>query len=293
MRGLWFYYSTIVCSLVALIPLCENMPSGTAFKPGDIVTAMNGKTIEVKPNINILCNATMFEVVSCIGPNGYVQQSKSSLGGGKVFSDGNIVEPLSISMKPFNWGDRNWRVKWSYIVASIRDFSVLCDGCTATEHTVILNTHAENWTTTWVCSHQRCLAFRSSIMQSCHVSDLQVDNTDAEGRLLLADALTYAHSFSPSTIIDLATLTGAVDVALGSGAAAVFTTDDDLWSEIHQVHRHTYTPHWFIAGNLGVFINREWLFHRCVKKHFGVNKKCLMVFSIDCVLIIGEQSEPK
>ena len=133
-----FIFSNIVFSLVALIPLCENMPSGTAFKPGDIVTAMNGKTIEVKPNINILCNATMFEVVSCIGPNGYVQQSKSSLGGGKVFSDGNIVEPLSISMKPFNWGDRNWRVKWSYIVASIRDFSVLCDGCTATEHTVIL-----------------------------------------------------------------------------------------------------------------------------------------------------------
>ena len=59
-------------------------------------------------------------------------------GGGKVFSDGNIVEPLSISMKPFNWGDRNWRVKWSYIVASMRDFSALCDGCTATEHTVIL-----------------------------------------------------------------------------------------------------------------------------------------------------------
>ena len=46
-------------SLVALIPLCENMPSGTAIKPGDIVTAMNGKTIEVKPNQYILCNTTM------------------------------------------------------------------------------------------------------------------------------------------------------------------------------------------------------------------------------------------
>ena len=67
------------------------------------------------------------------------------------------------------------------------------------------------------------------------LSHLQVDNTDAEGRLLLADALCYAHSFSPSTIVDLATLTGAIDVALGSGAAAVFTTDDDLWSDLHQV----------------------------------------------------------
>ena len=34
--------------VVALIPLCENMPSGSAVKPGDVVTAMNGKTIEVK-----------------------------------------------------------------------------------------------------------------------------------------------------------------------------------------------------------------------------------------------------
>jgi aminopeptidase len=104
-------------SLVAIIPLCENMLSGTAIKPGDVVTAMNGKTIEV-------------------------------------------------------------------------------------------------------------------------------DNTDAEGRLLLADALTYAHSFSPSTIIDLATLTGAIDVALGSGAAAVFTTDDDLWSEIHQAGQVTGDRVW-------------------------------------------------
>ena len=48
-----FYYSNIVCSLVAIIPLCENMPSGTAIKPGDVVTAMNGKTIEVEANIVI------------------------------------------------------------------------------------------------------------------------------------------------------------------------------------------------------------------------------------------------
>ena len=64
---------------------------------------------------------------------------------------------------------------------------------------------------------------------------LQVDNTDAEGRLLLADALCYAHSFSPSTIIDLATLTGAIDVALGSGASAVFTTSDSLWTDLQEV----------------------------------------------------------
>ena len=62
-----------------------------------------------------------------------------------------------------------------------------------------------------------------------------MDNTDAEGRLLLADALHYSHTFSPHTIIDLATLTGAVAVALGTGAAGVFTTDDQLWNALHQV----------------------------------------------------------
>ncbi len=64
---------------------------------------------------------------------------------------------------------------------------------------------------------------------------LQVDNTDAEGRLLLADTLCYAHTFNPQAIVDLATLTGAIDVALGSGAAAVFTTSNLLWQQLHKV----------------------------------------------------------
>ena len=67
------------------------------------------------------------------------------------------------------------------------------------------------------------------------LSTLQVDNTDAEGRLLLADALCYSHSFTPSAVIDLATLTGAIDVALGSGAAAVFTNSPPLWDKLHMV----------------------------------------------------------
>ena len=58
-------------------------------------------------------------------------------------------------------------------------------------------------------------------------------DTDAEGRLLLADVLCYSHSFNPSAVIDLATLTGAIDVALGSGAAAVFTNSPPLWDKLH------------------------------------------------------------
>ncbi|KAG5848250.1 hypothetical protein ANANG_G00096480 [Anguilla anguilla] len=63
---------------------------------------------------------------------------------------------------------------------------------------------------------------------------IQVDNTDAEGRLILADALCYAHSFNPKAIINAATLTGAMDVALGSAATGVFTNSDWLWSRLHK-----------------------------------------------------------
>merc|ERR1719369_1221907 len=58
---------------------------------------------------------------------------------------------------------------------------------------------------------------------------IQVDNTDAEGRLILADALHYASLGRPRAILDMATLTGAMSVALGAGAAGVFTGSDALW----------------------------------------------------------------
>ena len=58
---------------------------------------------------------------------------------------------------------------------------------------------------------------------------VEVGNTDAEGRLILADALTYAKKeYDPDVIVDLATLTGACIVALGSSVAGLFSNDDDL-----------------------------------------------------------------
>jgi leucyl aminopeptidase len=57
---------------------------------------------------------------------------------------------------------------------------------------------------------------------------VEVHNTDAEGRLVLADALAYATTLSPDAIVDLATLTGAAITALGSFAAAVMSNDEDL-----------------------------------------------------------------
>ena len=61
---------------------------------------------------------------------------------------------------------------------------------------------------------------------------VEILNTDAEGRLVLCDALSYAKRYKPKAIVDVATLTGACIVALGSHASAVFSKDDDLAQEL-------------------------------------------------------------
>lgn len=63
---------------------------------------------------------------------------------------------------------------------------------------------------------------------------IEIVNTDAEGRLILADALTYAQkNWNPGGIVDIATLTGACAVALGKGNAGLFANDDTLADLLH------------------------------------------------------------
>ena len=57
---------------------------------------------------------------------------------------------------------------------------------------------------------------------------IEVLNTDAEGRLILADALTYCQRFKPKLIIDMATLTGTCIVALGHHLSGLMSNSDDL-----------------------------------------------------------------
>ncbi len=66
---------------------------------------------------------------------------------------------------------------------------------------------------------------------------VEVDNTDAEGRLMLADALHYAARFNPDVVIDFATLTGACVVALGHEAAGIMGNDDELIDDPAQARR--------------------------------------------------------
>jgi leucyl aminopeptidase len=70
------------------------------------------------------------------------------------------------------------------------------------------------------------------IVTSMSGQTIEIINTDAEGRLVLADVLWYARKFKPKLMIDLATLTGAIIVALGHEHAGLFSNDDKLAERI-------------------------------------------------------------
>ncbi len=72
----------------------------------------------------------------------------------------------------------------------------------------------------------------------------EVDNTDAEGRLILADALAYAGRFKPDAVIDLATLTGACVVALGHLATGMMGNDSRLMDQLKIAGEKTYERVW-------------------------------------------------
>ena len=73
---------------------------------------------------------------------------------------------------------------------------------------------------------------------------IEIINTDAEGRLVLADLLSYARRFNPDVVIDAATLTGACVIALGHAATGVFTNDDALLAEVLAAGKRAGEPGW-------------------------------------------------
>ncbi len=73
---------------------------------------------------------------------------------------------------------------------------------------------------------------------------IEVDNTDAEGRIILSDGLYYAQRYRPKAIIDLATLTGAVVVALGMHATGMFGTSEEVMAQLKDAGEKTYERVW-------------------------------------------------
>lgn len=82
------------------------------------------------------------------------------------------------------------------------------------------------------------------ILTSLSGQTIEVLNTDAEGRLILCDALTYAERFKPRAVIDIATLTGACVVALGGVRSGLFATDDALAEQLLAAGEAALDPCW-------------------------------------------------
>ena len=77
------------------------------------------------------------------------------------------------------------------------------------------------------------------VLRTMSGKTIEVLNTDAEGRIILADALTYAKKYNPRIVIDVATLTGAAMVALGQRASAIFSKDESVIEKLRELGEKT------------------------------------------------------
>ena len=82
------------------------------------------------------------------------------------------------------------------------------------------------------------------VLKSMSGQTIEVLNTDAEGRLILCDALTYAERFKPAVVVDIATLTGACVVALGHHHSGLFTADDAIAAQLLAASSTALDPCW-------------------------------------------------
>jgi leucyl aminopeptidase len=82
------------------------------------------------------------------------------------------------------------------------------------------------------------------VIETASGKTIEIGHTDAEGRMILSDALDYASKQKPDEIIDFATLTGACVVALGQNAAGLFTKDDDLADKLYKTGMKTFDRVW-------------------------------------------------
>ena len=82
------------------------------------------------------------------------------------------------------------------------------------------------------------------IVTSMSGQTIEILNTDAEGRLILCDALTYVERFKPAAVIDIATLTGACVIALGHVNSGLFSPDDELAGELLAASKTASDPAW-------------------------------------------------
>ncbi|PLW79349.1 leucyl aminopeptidase [Candidatus Woesearchaeota archaeon] len=110
--------------------------------------------------------------------------------------------------------------------------------------------------------------YPGDIIKMANGKTVEIANTDAEGRMILSDALFFAQKEKPELILDFATLTGAVITALGHNITAVVTNKDELYSDIFKVSKNTGEKVWqlplyeeheeSVKGELADFKNLGW-----------------------------------
>ncbi len=84
----------------------------------------------------------------------------------------------------------------------------------------------------------------ADVITASNGKTIEIISTDAEGRMILADALVYAQRYQPDMVVDLATLTGACVVALGKQAAGLFSNDDTLRERLLTAGEQTHERLW-------------------------------------------------
>ena len=89
---------------------------------------------------------------------------------------------------------------------------------------------------------------------------VEIENTDAEGRLILADAMAWAARLHPDVMVDLATLTGTCKMALGTEFAGMFCNDDELAGRLERLGRQTGDRVWRLplAPQYRELLKSEW-----------------------------------
>ncbi|MDU0809908.1 MAG: leucyl aminopeptidase [Burkholderia sp.] len=123
------------------------------------------------------------------------------------------------------------------------------------------------------------------IITSMNGLTIEILNTDAEGRLILCDALTYAERFKPAVVIDVATLTGACVIALGHHNSGLFSKDDGLSRELLDAAREADDPAWRLP------LDEE--YHEQLKSNFAdiANIGCRAASSITAACFLSRFTE--
>ena len=154
------------------------------------------------------------------------------VGKGITFDTGGI------SLKPTFGPYPMWHMKWDMTGAAV----VVCAAACAAALNVPMNIVAI-----------ACLAENmpsgsaykpSDVVKALNGVTIEVVNSDAEGRVVLADGLAHAQSFAPQAIVDVATLTGAIGIALGPRTSGLFSNSEELAARLMKAGRKTQDSLW-------------------------------------------------